>query len=202
MNHPMQCRCGTLRGLVNEPRSANRVVCYCRDCQAFAVFLGRQEEILDERGGSDLIQVLPKNVTFTQGIEALACLRLTQKGMVRWYASCCRTPIGNTLATPKVSFVGLLSTCLENPGVPLDEAFGPVRAWINPSGARGSPKPQIAGRGRIVAWLIGSVLKARLNGDYRHTPFFRADTGAPVVSPRVLSDAELASVMDAVRAAT
>ena len=202
MNHPMQCRCGTLRGLVNEPTSANRVVCYCRDCQAFAFFLGRQEEILDERGGSDLIQVLPKNVTFTHGIQALACLRLTQKGMVRWYASCCRTPIGNTLATPRVSFVGLLSTCLENPGVPLDDAFGPVRARINPGAARGNPKPRIAGRGRIVAWLIGSVLKARFNGDYKHTPFFRADTGALVASPHVLSDAELASVMGAVRAAT
>ena len=29
-------------------------MCYCKDCQAFAHFLGKAGEILDERGGSDL----------------------------------------------------------------------------------------------------------------------------------------------------
>ena len=71
MEHPLRCRCGTVSGWVKEPRSANRVVCYCRDCQAFAYFLGQENQILDERGGSDVIQILPKNLSFTQGIEAL-----------------------------------------------------------------------------------------------------------------------------------
>jgi len=72
----------------------NRCVCYCRDCQAFAHFLGKVDAILDERGGSEIIQVLPRNLTFTQGIELLACMRLTEKGLLRWYAACCNTPIG------------------------------------------------------------------------------------------------------------
>ena len=108
MSHPLQCRCGTLKGSVESPKSGNRVICYCNDCQAFAYCLGRADDVLDERGGSDVIQILPKNITFTQGVEALACMRLTDKGLLRWYASCCNTPIGNTLATPKMSFIGLL----------------------------------------------------------------------------------------------
>lgn len=202
MTHPLQCRCGSLQGLVSNPQSANRVICYCKDCQAFAHFLGRADEVLDERGGSDVIQMAPRNIVFTQGAESLACLRLTPKGLVRWYAGCCKTPIGNTLVTPKMSFIGVVSTCLENPDKPLDAAFGPVRTWVNTASARGNPKPRVAGVGRTVWWFLGTTLKARVNGDYKRTPFFRPDTGAPVVSPRVLTNDEHMNVMNAVRVAS
>ena len=197
MNHPLQCRCGTVQGFVSEPRNSNRVVCYCKDCQAFAHFLGRADDVLDERGGSDVIQVLPKNVTFTRGVESLACIRLTDKGLHRWYARCCNTPIGNTLATPKMSFVGLVHSCLIEP---LDDDFGPVRGWLNTGAAKGIPKPKAGGIGATIWWFITMPLRARFNGDYKRTPFFRADTGAPIATPRVLSSAEHASVMSAVQA--
>ena len=202
MDHPLQCRCGTVKGVVSEPRSANRVLCYCRDCQAFAHFLKCEKQVMDERGGSDIIQTLPKNVTFTQGIESLACLRLTEKGLVRWYARCCNSPIGNTLATPKISFIGLVHTCLESGGAPLDAAFGPVRARFNTSGAKGDSKPKVTGQGAVAWWFISKVLKARINGDYKRSPFFRTDNGALIVAPHVLTSAEHATVMNAVRAAT
>jgi hypothetical protein len=201
MNHPLQCRCGTLKGFVENPESGNRVICYCKDCQAFAYFLGRANDVLDERGGSDVIQILPKNITFTQGMEALACMRLTEKGLLRWYAGCCNSPIGNTLATPRMSFIGLLHSCVETADEPLDDAFGAVRGWVNTKSAKGSPKPrQVVGP--TIGWFFTKVLRARFNGDYKQTPFFRAETGIPVVSPRVLSREEHASVMNAVRAAT
>ncbi len=118
VKHPLQCRCGTIKGFVFDPQRANRAVCYCRDCQAFAYFLEKADEILDERGGSEVIQVLPRNVSFTQGTEALACMRLTGKGLLRWYARCCNTPIGNTLDNFKISFIGLVHSCLETSGRP------------------------------------------------------------------------------------
>jgi hypothetical protein len=211
-----------LKGVVQDPRSGNHAVCWCRDCQAFAHFLGRAIEVLDERGGTEVIQVLPRNVVFTQGAEALACMRLTPKGLVRWYAACCKTPIGNTLATPKLSFIGLVHTCLEgapdaarpgagDPGgsatsvgsaagaTSLDEAFGPVRCWVNPDGAKGEPKPKAAGMGHALRWFFGTVLRARFNGDYRKTPFFDMATGQPVVAPRILSESEHAELKRAVR---
>jgi Family of unknown function (DUF6151) len=195
MEHPLQCRCGTVRGSIKEPHSANRAVCYCRDCQAFARFLGQENEILDAQGGTDVIQILPKNLTFTQGIEALACIRLSEKGLLRWYASCCNTPIGNTLANFKISFIGLIHNCLEHAGAPVSESFGPVRAWVNTQGAKGDPKPKVRGMGTVILWFVATVLRARLNGGYKQSAFFLKDKGTPIVRPRVLSSVELAAVM-------
>jgi hypothetical protein len=198
MSHPLQCRCGTLKGTVNDTHDCNRIVCYCKDCQAFAHFLGRADEILDERGGSDVVQVLPRNVKFSQGIEALACIRLTQKGLVRWYASCCNTPIGNTLITPKLSFIGIVSTCLQSSHPSLDDSFGPVVGRLNTESAKGEPNPKSGGFGAMIFWFLSRALKARLNGDYKRTQLFDSGTGAPVATPRVLSSAEHENLMKAV----
>ncbi|HEY2462850.1 MAG TPA: DUF6151 family protein [Steroidobacteraceae bacterium] len=193
MQHPLQCRCGTIQGWVSDPASANRVVCYCSDCQAFARFLGQESETLDAQGGSDIVQTLPKNVSFTQGVDALACMRLSDKGMIRWYAGCCRTPIGNTLENTKISFIGLLHNCLETAGHAPHNSFGPVRAYVNPRGALGTPKPKTTGTGAIIWWFLKTILKARINGDYQRTPFFK--DGKPIAPPRVISGAERASAM-------
>jgi hypothetical protein len=198
MSHPLQCQCRTLKGFVANPHTGNHAICYCKDCQAFARFLGRSADVLDARGGSDIVHILPKHVTFTQGVESLACMRLTPKGLLRWYACCCNTPIGNTLATPKFSFIGLVHSCLESGTTPLDDAFGPVRTWVNTNSAKGDPKPKVRGQTATIGWFLGTIPKARLNGSYRETPFFRRDTGDPVVSPRVLSGEEHSRLMDAV----
>jgi hypothetical protein len=197
MNHPLQCTCGTLKGYVSHPERVNRAVCYCKDCQAFAHFLGRADEILDAKGGTDVIQTVPANVTFTEGQQVLACMRLSPKGLVRWYARCCNTPVGNTLANYRVSFIGLIHPCLQNPNRSLDDSFGPVRMWSFTKGAKGTvksaPVATIAGILRFVTMLM----RARINGAYKRTPFFSADTGAPVAVPKILSPRERAVLMDA-----
>ena len=194
MNHPLQCTCGTLKGYVRDPERVNRVVCYCSDCRAFAHFLGRTGEILDSNGGTDVIQTVPANVTFTQGQQALACIRLTEKGLLRWYAKCCNTPIGNTLADFRISFIGLIHTCLEDPDRTLDESFGPVRMRSFTKGAKAPvksrPLAMTAGMLRFIAMLI----RARINGDYKLTPLFMADTGAPVATPKILDHNEREAV--------
>jgi hypothetical protein len=193
MQHPLRCRCGIIKGWVSDTQSANRVVCYCRDCQAFARFLGQESETLDAQGGSDIVQTLPKYVTFTQGTDALACMRLTDKGMVRWYAGCCKTPIGNTLENHKISFIGLLHNCLETPEHSLENSFGAVRTYANPQGAIGDPKPKASAMRATIWWFVKTIAKARISGDYKLTPFFR--DARPIATPRVLSSAERASAM-------
>jgi hypothetical protein len=198
MNHPLQCRCGTLKGYVTQPGSVNRAVCYCRDCQAFAHFLGRAGEILDANGGTDVVQTTPARLTLTQGQEMLACMRLTERGLVRWYAKCCNTPLGNTVANFKVSFVGLIHSCLESGGRSLDDSFGPIRMWVNTKGAkREVPSNTMAVIGGIMR-IVGMLLHARLNGSYRRTIFFSPETGAPVVTPKVLNREERDKLMQAV----
>jgi hypothetical protein len=67
-----------------------------------------------------------------------------------------------------------------------------VRAWVYTKAAQGDPKPKEVGVAKVMGWFFRTTLKARLNGDYKLTPFFRADTGAPVVTPHVLSSEERA----------
>src|SRR5579864_2200237 len=50
MTHPLSCSCGALTGSVQNERLANHSICYCKDCQSFARFLGRDAELLDARG--------------------------------------------------------------------------------------------------------------------------------------------------------
>ncbi len=183
--HPIRCDCGALQGTLDHGAWTNRVICYCDDCQAFPAQLGRAEVTLDARGGTDIVQTDPSGVTFTQGREHLACLRLTPKGPFRWYAKCCNTPLGNTPANPKIAFVGLLHDCLGDTRT-LDRAFGPPRMEVFTKFAKGEQKVRqrlpLGGAMRFVWRLVA----ARASGRYRVTPFFR-ETGEPVAVPEVSS---------------
>jgi hypothetical protein len=198
MNHPIRCSCGVLKGTVSKTDLVNRCVCYCTDCQAFAHFLKRNTEILDGLGGTDIIQTLPKYISFTEGTENLACMRLTENGLLRWYASCCNTPIGNTHPNFKTSFVGLIHTCLEAGEGSLDGSFGPIRMHVHTKHAKAEGKVKSVGVAAAILRLTGMILRARFDGSYKITPFFVTETGAPIVSPKVLSVQELKEVKSAV----
>ena len=90
MDVPLKCNCGTVRGVAREvsESNGNRLVCYCDDCQYFAHFLGRAEDILDPHGGSDIFQMAPARIEIIEGESAIACVRLTPGGLMRWYSDC------------------------------------------------------------------------------------------------------------------
>ncbi|MFZ2237575.1 MAG: DUF6151 family protein, partial [Dokdonella sp.] len=46
------------------------------------------------------------------GEDELACMSLSPNGMLRWYASCCSTPIGNTPRDRNMPYVGVVSACV------------------------------------------------------------------------------------------
>jgi len=197
MNHPLQCRCGKIKGYVVRPDMAKRAVCYCKDCQAFARFLKRADTVLDEHGGTAIVATVPKLVHFTQGLEALACMSLSDRGLLRWYASCCNTPIGNTPRSFKTPYVGLIESCLKSNSPSLQESFGPVRMVLNTKSARGRVKSTPASNLVALLGVMKSVIGARLSGAYRPNPFFATETGAPVARPRELTKAERERVTNA-----
>ena len=55
MIHRLRCQCGAIRGHVALPAKTVRAICYCRDCQAFARYLARAGDVLDEHGGTDIV---------------------------------------------------------------------------------------------------------------------------------------------------
>jgi hypothetical protein len=201
MNHPLRCKCGTLRGHVSEPQKAVHLMCYCKDCQAFAHFLGKGDEILDDKGGSDIVAVHPQSVHFTQGQASLTCMSLSPRGLLRWYANCCNTPIGNTSRDMRMAYAGLAHACLADGSGSLDSAFGPVRMRSATKSANGQvdSTPALAMAGTL-ALFAGKLLRARLDGSYRRTPFFHAGQGTPIVAPKVLGKEERARLTPPARA--
>jgi hypothetical protein len=185
MSHSLQCRCGTLRGELDHPERCAHAICYCKDCQAFAHFLGKADEILDDAGGTEVIAARPAYLRFTAGMDKLTCMRLTEKGLLRWYASCCNTPIGNTPPDFRTPFVGLVRDCLDRSDRSIDEAVGPVRMWIMTASAKRKVEGHVP---RTIVTMLGFMLPAlmgRFTGGYKRTPFFSHD-GVPVRTPSVL----------------
>lgn len=176
----------------------NHGLCYCLDCQAFAHFLGRPGEILDTHGGTEIVQTASPNVAITSGAGNLACMRLTANGLMRWHARCCNTPIGNTAASWKLPFVGLIHSCLRSDTRSLDDSFGPISMRVYTQHAKGDPKPRMSGALATAVRFARMMLGARVSGRYRTTPFFAANTGEPVVTPRVLSERERSELRTAV----
>jgi hypothetical protein len=186
MNHLLRCNCGKLTGTLKRTKDINRCVCYCTDCQAFARFLKR-DDILDEAGGTSILQTLPKHVSFVEGTENLACIRLTENGPLRWYAACCNTPIGNTAPNFKLPFIGLIHNCLSAEQASLDETFGAIRMWVSTQDAIGENKPKSIGFLAGTLRVMGMVIRSRFDGSYKTNPFFSPETGNPIVTPQVLN---------------
>ena len=187
MDFPVRCRCGQFEGTLTFTERAGRAVCYCRDCQAFARFLGNPERILNEHAGTDIVATSPRYLRITRGKDQLRCMSLSPKGLLRWYTGCCRTPIGNTGRSPKISYVGIVHACVAGTPRELDAAFGPARIALNTASATGKVASTSGPAFRALLKIMRNVIGSRLSGKYRDTPFFKPGTEEPLVAPQVLT---------------
>lgn len=192
MMHAIQCKCGTLRGQLEGTGVHNRLICYCKDCRAFAHFLGKADEVLDEQGGTEIVQVAQPRLRFSQGVDKLAAMRLSETGMIRWYASCCNSPIGNTMADHKVSFIVLIHVALDQARIAQD--FGTKIALLSTDSALGDPKPAQRGLIGVIARFIWILVTTRISGRYKNSQLFNA-TGEPRVVPLILDGSKKCSDM-------
>ncbi len=192
------CRCGQFRGRIarlSAKRShqpvQTRLVCYCGDCQTYARWLGAADDVLDENAGTHILQTTPDRLSIDQGAEHIACIQLREKGLLRWYASCCGTPMCNTMAKPFTAFVGVLTVNIQ--GGDQDTVLSKVQARAFTGSARGPNRPaRDVGLPRVLFNLARMILGSRFKGRHRITPFFHAD-GTPVARPHLLTSQELKS---------
>lgn len=182
----LRCTCGTVRGVLRNATSStvNRLSCHCDDCQTYAHYLNRADDVLDEWGGTEVFQTCPDQVEFTQGWDSVAAVRQAPKGAVRFYTDCCKTPIGNCSGTPKLPFVGLVHSFLAFDGSP-DDVVGPSRGHFQCNHAKGDTSKLDAHRKfplRVMLRFGSRMLWWRLNGRWKTNPFFDADAkpAAPV----------------------
>ena len=190
---PLRCSCGKLRGtaLAVSKDAGTRIVCYCKDCQAFARFL-EHPGVTDAGGGTDIFQMPPSRLRITQGSDALRCVRLSGKGMHRWFCGECKTPVGNT-GSPRVPFVGLIHSILDHTRDERtrDEVLGKPLASIYTEAASG-PLPSERGSSmlRVVPRIMRLLGTWWVTGAGSPSPFFDAKTRAPAAEPRILSAEE------------
>ncbi|GAA6179305.1 hypothetical protein NBRC116594_07430 [Shimia sp. NS0008-38b] len=185
----LRCNCGKFGAKLKNvsPKTGSRVQCHCKDCQAGAHVLGAQDQLLP-RGGSDLFQTIPANLEITEGAEHLACFRLSPKGLMRWYASCCDTPMFNTLGHNKLAFVGVLVPVMQGRGI--EKVIGKTIAVAHTKDAPIGAKPlKEFGFNRAGFNILARHFGALMRGQSKENPLFD-ETGSPVVVPRVLSKEE------------
>jgi len=186
----LKCQCGEVQGTAHSvtPASGNRVICCCSDCQAFASHLGADANTLDEFGGTEIFQVSQSQVHIDQGQDKLQALRLKEKGLLRWYTSCCNTPVANTMSAG-MPFAGVIHSFIDEPN--RDEVLGAVRAVVQTQDAIGNPtytKHSAKFPLGITARIMRMMLMWRLRGMHKPTVFF-GDDGRPAVKP-ILVDAK------------
>jgi hypothetical protein len=186
-----RCRCGEVRGRVKNasPDTTNHMICYCDDCQAYLHHLGRSD-LLDAHGGTDIVQVAPASVSFDRGADRIVGLRLTPRGLYRWYASCCKTPLGNTLG-PAFPFVGIVAQAFDGEGRRADAVFGKsLGGSLDKHAVAKLPEGSPRFGARRIARVVGLVLRWKLRGQTWPHPYFDRATRKPSRPVSVLSPAE------------
>ena len=195
---PLRCRCGHVRGVARDvsPSLGFRLVCYCKDCQAFARILARPD-VLDAAGGTDILQMPPGRLELTAGMDALRSLRFSKK-VLRWYVDCCRTPIANSAASPWFPLIGLIHSFIDVAACrrSCDEILGPPLCRIHERSASGplpADAPPAASFG-ILAQRASKALGWWLRGLGRPNPVFDSGTRAPLSTPRLVTSEERAAL--------
>lgn len=185
------CACGEVSGKLIEPgpTKGDHIVCHCADCQNFARYLGASERILETHGGTDLYQGRCAKMRLVKGAEKLACLHLTDKPTLRWYASCCRTPLFNTFSSGQVPYLTiLLANCEPKAAKSL---LGPVIGHLSlPSTVgdiQGFPRMTF---GKLMRRFLGRMMKDVVSGDRKRSALFDPKTLKPISAPYRLTEAE------------
>lgn len=181
------CRCGKVAGRIADasPASGDQVVCHCHDCQHFARRFDAADRVMDGHGGTALFQSRCARVQFESGREEMACLHLTEKPTLRWYAACCETPMFNTYANGKVPYITTLlgncdaGTVRERLGAPIGHLFT-ADAPVHPGDV-----PEMSMM-KLMRRFFGRMVRDIVSGDRRRAALFDARTLRPIASPERL----------------
>ena len=185
-----RCACGGVTGVVEKatPAEGDFVVCHCSDCQALPRHLGAADRILDEHAGTALYQSRCARVRIDSGKDNLAGLHMTEGKTLRWYASCCDTPMFNTYANGRIPYITtLLGNCDEEGRKALGEPLGHL--FLGEASGDVSNLTPLSMNALMRRFFV-RMLKDIFSGNRRRNPLFDAQTLEPIVEPRTLSPSE------------
>jgi len=189
MNISIGCTCGEVSGSIAlaSKNDCSRLVCCCKDCQSFANKLNAND-ILDEFGGTDVLQVLPKAIQIEKGIDKLRCVKLSAKGLHRWHTECCNTLVGNSISA-KIPFFGMINSFVQLDAEELN-SIKPIGHYLFERDAL-KPIPFKHSHHKVPKFFMGravlKMLMSKIKGNGLPSPFYSAN-GHAIAKPRVLTD--------------
>jgi hypothetical protein len=185
------CACGSVAGTLIDagPTKGDHIVCHCNDCQNFTRYLGAADRILQSHGGTELYQSRCAKMQLSKGADRLACLHLTDKPTLRWFASCCRTPMFNTYANGRVPYVTtLIANCDPNR---VEGVLGPIVGHLFlPASLGALPGFPRMSMSKLMRRFFGRMVRDLLSGDRRRSVLFDPATLEPISQPHRLTEAE------------
>jgi len=178
------CECGAVSGTLLHvgPDRGDHVICHCTDCQDLTRHLGQAARVLDAHGGSALYQSRCAAMTILSGRDRLACVHMTDKPTLRWYAACCGMPLFNTYANGRIPYITTqLAAC--DPAK-RDRLTGPPLGHLFTADGSGDtaalPKMSM---GRLMRRFFPRMIRDMLSGDRRRCELFDPETFEPIAVP-------------------
>lgn len=183
----IQCDCGKFKAeLENFSSSPGRLVCYCEDCQRYLDKIDRKD-VLDPYGGTQVIPVYPNDFKIIEGEDFLQCNLLSPKGLNRWTAKCCNTPVANTMA--KFPWVGIPHTAFTKAEAGSLEKIGKIKSRIKGKYKTSKAPFEISDNLKLGDMLVvlPFIAKGFLFKKFSKSPFFKEDGVTPVKEANLLS---------------
>lgn len=185
------CECGTVSGtLLNVgPDQGDHVICHCTDCQDLTRRLGHASRVLDAHGGSALYQSRCARMRLTSGRDRLACVHLTDKPTLRWYATCCHMPLFNSYANGNIPYITTqLAAC--DPATRAALVGPPLGHLFTHDGIGDTSALPKMSMGQLMRRFFPRMLRDLLSGDRRRCELFDAKTLEPIAKPHRLTATE------------
>ncbi len=175
------CECGQIHGLLTDisEKTGTGLVCHCSQCRAAEVYLDQEDPKED---GVAIFQTTLDHVNFIAGADKMYAFSFDKDRLVHWYASCCKSPLFNTMSEPKTGFVSVMVDRLSD-----TSALGRIRAMLYVDDGTGKQKHE--GLRHVIAAGMKRSAKMRLTKKWKRNDFF-GKSGKPITRVHVLSEIE------------
>ena len=193
------CRCGAVSGTLLDvgPGQGDHVICHCTDCQDLTRHLGHSD-LLDAHGGSALYQSRCASMRIDTGRDRLACLHMTDKPTLRWYAACCGMPLFNTYANGRIPYITTqVAAC--DPARRGALTGPPLGHLFTQDGTGDTSALSKMSMGKLMRRFFPRMIKDMISGDRRRCALFDAETLEPIAPPHRLTAQERQALQDGVR---
>lgn len=148
-----------------------------------------KENDLDGKGGAELVMTLPEWVTVTQGFEQVKVLRLSKRGAVRWYASCCNSPMLNIHPSRNFPYGSVVVRGLDDP-----DALGPIAMRAFPDQAYSNVRASRIAFYWVTMRAFARAALARFRAAHKQTQYFTSE-GQFTKTPERLDDARRTQIL-------